>query len=162
MSLVGCKTFRGGGGEGGGGDFIHLSRVSFPPSQADSLFCFFILFFLFACRMSSGYKEVFNSQAGRRRVTSLEMPIASNLVVAMSVEELRLYNKVPAEISLKMLDGLATSTVGEADNAVYFTREQFAAGLRFPVPSLVKAVFALYLGTSYARTSECFSDSNGL
>ena len=28
--------------------------------------------------------------------------------------------------------------VGEADNAIYFTREQFAARLRFPVPSLVK------------------------
>ena len=31
-----------------------------------------------------------------------------------------------------------TSTVGEAGNAVYFTREQFVAGLRLPFPSLVK------------------------
>ena len=28
--------------------------------------------------------------------------------------------------------------MGAADNAVYFTRVQFAAGLCFPVPSLVK------------------------
>ena len=37
-----------------------------------------------------------------------------------------------------MLDGAAVSTVREADNAVYFTWEQFAAGLRFPILSLVK------------------------
>ena len=32
----------------------------------------------------------------------------------------------------------ATPTIGGADNVVYFTREQFSAGLRFPIPSLVK------------------------
>ena len=36
-----------------------------------------------------------------------------------------------------MLDGPAASILGEADNAIYFTREQFAARLLFPVPSLV-------------------------
>ena len=33
---------------------------------------------------------------------------------------------------------MATSTFGEVDNIVYFTREQFAVELRLPVPSLVK------------------------
>ena len=56
----------------------------------------------------------------------------------MSVEELRLYSQIPAEISLETLDGATTSTFGAADNAVYFTWEQFAARLRLPVPSLVK------------------------
>ena len=28
--------------------------------------------------------------------------------------------------------------IGEADSAIYFTLEQFAAGLRFPMSSLVK------------------------
>ena len=37
-----------------------------------------------------------------------------------------------------MSDNPAVSTIGEANSAVYFTREQFAAGLRFPVSSLVK------------------------
>ena len=33
---------------------------------------------------------------------------------------------------------MATSTFGEADNAIYFTREQFDTRLRLPVASLVK------------------------
>ena len=43
---------------GGGGGFFHLSMVSFPPSQADSFFYLFFSFFLSACRMARGYKEV--------------------------------------------------------------------------------------------------------
>ena len=49
------------------------------------------------------------------------MPTTSSLVAAMFVEELRLYSQIFAEISLEMLDGAATSTVGEAGNVVYFT-----------------------------------------
>ena len=37
-----------------------------------------------------------------------------------------------------MSDDPIALTIGEADNAIYFTREQFVAGLRFPVPLLVK------------------------
>ena len=37
-----------------------------------------------------------------------------------------------------MLNGSATSTIEEADNAIYFTREQFTIGLHFPIPLLVK------------------------
>ena len=49
------------------------------------------------------------------------MPTVSNLVVAMSAEELRLYNQVPVEISLEMSNGSIASTVMDADNAIYFT-----------------------------------------
>ena len=56
----------------------------------------------------------------------------------MSAEELRLYNQIPTEISPEMSDDATTSTFGEADNVVYFMREQFAVGLRLPIPLLVK------------------------
>ena len=79
--------------------------------------------FLYACRMARGHEEVSTSQARRRRGTPREMPTESSLVVATSVEELRLYNQIPTEISLKTSDGAATSTFGEVHNAVYFTRE---------------------------------------
>ena len=85
-------------------------------------------------------EEVSSSQAGRQRVTPQETHTASSLVASMSIEELRLYCQVPAEISLEMSNGLATSIVGEADNAIYFTREQ----------------------SSYTRAPECFLDSNKL
>ena len=103
-----------------------------PPPPSSSLS------FLFAYRMARGHEEVSISQAGLMRGTPLETPIASSLVAAMSAEELRLYIQIPSEISMETLNGTTTTIIGEADNAVYFTREQFATGLRLPVPSLVK------------------------
>ena len=101
-------------------------------------YCPFLFYFLFSCRMTRAYEEVSSSQAGRQRATPRETRTVSSLVATMCVEELRLYNQVPAEISLKMSDDPTTSTVWEAGNTIYFTREQFAVGLRFPVPSLGK------------------------
>ena len=56
----------------------------------------------------------------------------------MFVEELRLLNQFPVDIILEVADSTATPTIGGADNTVYFTCEQFAARLCFPIPSLVK------------------------
>ena len=88
--------------------------------------------------MARGQEETSTSQAGRRRGTPRESPTASCLVVAMSVEELRSFCQVPTDISLELLDGATVSTVGAADDAIYFTWEQFAAGLHFPISSLMK------------------------
>ena len=88
--------------------------------------------------MERGYEEVSNNQDGHRRGTPRETPTIRSLVVVMSAEEMRLYHQVPAKISLEMSNGQVDSTVGEVDDAIYFTREQFAAKLLFPVPSLVK------------------------
>ena len=88
--------------------------------------------------MARSQEETSTSQVERRRGPSRESPAASNLVASMSVEELRSFCQVLDDISLELSDGPAFSTIGEADNAVYFTQEQFAAGLRFPVSSLVK------------------------
>ena len=95
-------------------------------------------FCLFACRMARGHEETSTSQAGRKRGTSQETPIVSSLVAAMSVEELRSFSQVPADIKLEVVDDPTASTIGGAYNVVYFTREQFAAGLCFLIPSLVK------------------------
>ena len=56
----------------------------------------------------------------------------------MSIEELRSFCQVLANISLEFSDGAALLTIGGADNVVYFTLEQFIVGLRFPISSLVK------------------------
>ena len=88
--------------------------------------------------MARGHEEASTSQAGCKRGTFRKTPTVSSLVAAMSVEDLRFFRQVLAAIKLETSEGAATSTVGEADNAIYFTREQFAAGLCFLVPSLVK------------------------
>ena len=88
--------------------------------------------------MARGHKEVSTSQVGRRRGTSRETNTVSSLVAAMSTEELRLYNQIPIEINLETLDGAVILTFREVNNVIYFTRKQFAIGLRLPVPSIVK------------------------
>ena len=88
--------------------------------------------------MARGQEETSTSQVGRRRGPSQEPLTVSSLVASMSVEELRSFYRVPDGISLEFSDIRAFLTVGEADNAVYFTREQFVARLGFPVSFLVK------------------------
>ena len=88
--------------------------------------------------MERGQDEISTSQVGRRRGPSRELPSISSLVSSMSMEELRSYCQISYSISLELSDGLAASTVGEADSAVYFTREQVVARLHFLVSSLVK------------------------
>ena len=88
--------------------------------------------------MTRGQEETSTNQVGCRKGSSWESPTTSSLLASMSVEELRSFYRVPDNISLELSDGPAFSTVGQANNAVYFTREQFPTGLRFPVSSLVK------------------------
>ena len=109
------------------GDFFYLSRVLLNGSQADPFF------FLFACRMAKGYEEVSNSQVGRWRGAPWETPTTSNLAAAMSVEELRLNNQVPAEINLEMSDNPATSTIGR--QIMPFTSLESSLLLGFASPS---------------------------
>ena len=88
--------------------------------------------------MVRGQEETSTSQAWRKRGTPWESPTISSLVAAMSIEELRSFCQVSADISLELSDGATVSIVGGADNAIYFTQERFAAGLHFPISSLVK------------------------
>ena len=88
--------------------------------------------------MVSGQDKTSTSQARRKKGPSRELPIESSLVSSMSMEEFRSYCQIHDSISLELSKGSPTSTVGETDSVVYFTREQFAVELHFPVSSLVK------------------------
>ena len=88
--------------------------------------------------MTRGQEKTSTSQVGHKRGSSRESPYESSLVASMSVEEFRSFSRVPDGISLKLSVGPTFSTVGQADNVVFFTREQFVVELRFPVSSLVK------------------------
>ena len=65
------------------------------------------------------------------------------------MEELRSYCHILDNIDLKLPDGLVESIINKEDDAVYFTREQLAAGLRFPVSSLIMK-FLHFFGVSPA------------
>ena len=51
--------------------------------------------------MARGQEETYTSVAGRKRGTPRELPTASSLVSAMSIEELRSFYKVPTDISME-------------------------------------------------------------
>ena len=97
-----------------------------------------VLLLLSACSMARGQEETSTSQVGRRRGLGWDMPFASSIISSLSMEELRSYCHILDNIDLELPDGPVESTIDKEDDAVYFTREQLAAGLRFPVLSLIK------------------------
>ena len=67
----------------------------------------------------------------------LEM-FAEKSVDKLNVREFREHFCIPNGVSVELMDGEAVSTEKSEDNAIFFTKEQFNAGLRFPLPSLFK------------------------
>ena len=108
-----------------------------------------LLLLLSACSMARGQEETSTSQAGSRRGPSRDTPSARRLISSLSMEELRSYCQIPSNIDFELLDGPAESTVNGEDGVVYFTREQLAVGLRFPISSLVKQ-FLHFSGAPHA------------
>ena len=101
--------------------------------QADPFFFFFLL-----VEWREIIKRLLPVKSGVRGGPPQEMPIISSLVADMSIDELRSFSQLPANIRLGVADDPATPTIGGTDNTVYFTHDQFAVGLRFSVQSLVK------------------------
>ena len=97
-----------------------------------------IILLLSACSMAKGQEETSTSQVRCRRGPGRDTPSASNIISSLSMEELRSYCHIPDNIDHELSDGPAESTIDKEDGAIYFTREQLAAGLRFPVSSLIK------------------------
>ena len=97
-----------------------------------------VLLLLYACSMVRGQEETSTSQAGRRRGPGRDTPSASRIISSLSMEELKSHCQILENIDFELLDGLAESTIDEEDSAIYFTREQLASRLRFPISSLVK------------------------
>ena len=88
--------------------------------------------------MARGEEETSTSQTGRKKGLTRGTTSTSSIISSLSMEELRAYCEIPNDIDVMLSDGPARNTIGGDDNAVFFTLEQLAAGLRFPVPALVK------------------------
>ena len=56
----------------------------------------------------------------------------------LSVKEFYECFCIPNGVLVELMDGEAVSTEKVEDNAIIFSKEQFNAGLRFPLPSLFK------------------------
>ena len=88
--------------------------------------------------MARGQEETSINQAGRKRGPTRGTPSISSIISSLSMEKLRAYCQIPDDIDVMLSDGPAQNTVGEDDNAMFFTREKLAVELRFPVPDLIK------------------------
>ena len=97
-----------------------------------------VLLLLSAFSMARGQEETSTSQARRRRGPGRDTPSTSNIISSLSMEELRYYCHILDKIDFELSDGPIESTIDKEACAVYFTREQLTAGLRFPVSSLIK------------------------
>ena len=65
-------------------------------------------------------------------------PSASNVISSLTMEELKVYCEVPENIDLQLMERANDSTPGGEHNGVFFTHEHLAAGLHFPIPTIVK------------------------
>ena len=88
--------------------------------------------------MARGEEETSTSQGGRKRGLTQGMPSTSIIISSLSMDELRAYCEIPNNIKVMLSNGPTRNTVGEDDKVGFFTREQRAVGLCFPVPALVK------------------------
>ena len=65
-------------------------------------------------------------------------PSASNIIASMTIEELKIYCEVPNDIDLRLMERTDESTLGGEHNGMFFAHEHLAAGLRFPILTIVK------------------------
>ena len=86
--------------------------------------------------MARGLKKT--STSGRPGGPTRATPSASSIISSLTMEELMRYCEVPDNIDFRLVDRPDESTLSGEHNGVFFTREHLAAGLRFPVPTIVK------------------------
>ena len=86
--------------------------------------------------MARGQEET--SKSGRPGGRTRATPSASSIISSLTMEELMRYCEVPDDISFQLVDRPDESTLSVEHNGVFFTREHLAAGLRFPMPAMVK------------------------
>ena len=88
--------------------------------------------------MSTNKDVASSSAAGKSGKDASGEVHAEKSMDKLNVRELCELFCIPNDMSVHLVDGEAVSTEKSADNTIYFTKEQFNAGLRFPLPSLFK------------------------
>ena len=76
--------------------------------------------------------------SGRPERRPRAKPFARNIIASLTMEELKVHCEVPGNIDLRLMERANESMLGKEHNGVFFTLEHLAAGLRFPMPAIVK------------------------
>ena len=107
--------------------------------------CFLLLAFCHAgsvstllSRMSANKEATSSSSSGQSGKVASGDVHAEKSVDKLNVREFRERFCISNGVSVQLVEGEAMSTEKSEDNAIIFTKEQFNARLRFPLPSLFK------------------------
>ena len=101
--------------------FCHAGSVSIPFSK-----------------MSANKDAASSSVAGQSGKEASGEVHAKKSVDKLNVREFYERFCIPNGMSVQLVDGEAVSTEKSTDNSIFFTKEQFNAGLRFPLSSLFR------------------------
>ena len=102
-------------------DFCHVGSVSALVS-----------------RMSANKEATSSSSSGQSGKVASRDVHAEKSVDKLNVREFRERFYIPNGVFVELMDGEVVMTEKSEDNVIFFTKEQFNAGLRFPLPSLFK------------------------
>ena len=89
-------------------------------------------------RMSAKKEATSSSSSRQSGKVAFEDVYAEKSVDKLNMREFRERFCIPNGVSVELMDGEVVSTEKSTNNVIYFTKEQFNAGLRFPLPSLFK------------------------
>ncbi|RVW67844.1 hypothetical protein CK203_060993 [Vitis vinifera] len=89
-------------------------------------------------RMSAKKEATSSSSSRQSGKVAFEDVYTEKSVDKLNVREFCERFCIPNGVSVELMDGEVVSTEKSTNNAIYFTKEQFNAGLRFPLPSLFK------------------------
>ncbi|RVW25989.1 hypothetical protein CK203_098048 [Vitis vinifera] len=96
-------------------------------------------------KMSANKDVASSSAAGQSGKDASGEVHAEKSVDKLNVREFCERFCIPNDVSVHLVDGEAVSTKKSTDNAIYFTKEQFNDGLRFPLPFVLSVLFDLDL-----------------
>ena len=102
-------------------DFCHAGSVSAPASK-----------------MSANKEATSSSSSGQSGKDASGDVHAEKSVDKLNVREFCERFCIPNDVFVELMDGEVVTIEESEDNAIFFTKEQFNAGLRFPLPSLFK------------------------
>ncbi|RVW70354.1 hypothetical protein CK203_048717 [Vitis vinifera] len=89
-------------------------------------------------RMSANKEATSSSSSGQNEKDASRDVHAEKSVDKLNVREFRERFYIPNGVFVELMDGEVVMTEKSEDNVIFFTKEQFNAGLRFPLPSLFK------------------------
>ena len=87
---------------------------------------------------------------------------AKKTVDKLNVREFRECFCIPNGVLVELIDGEVMTIEKSEDNAIFFTNEQFNAGLRFPPPVTVQGIPLLHLDSSSLHPPQYSPGADGM